>query len=70
MSLQNDAHVYISGIKIFNSLQSNLTTLVDKQAQFKVALKKYLITHSFYSIDEFIFSNNSKCNVFLLPWVL
>jgi hypothetical protein len=52
---------YYAGIKIFNSLPSNLSTLIDKQAQFKVALKKYLITHSFYSVDEFILSNNSKC---------
>jgi hypothetical protein len=48
-------------IKIFNSLPTNLTTLIDKQAQFKVALKKYLITHSFYSVDEFILSKNSNC---------
>jgi hypothetical protein len=52
--------VYYAGIKIFNSLPSNLTTLIDKLAQFKVALQKYLITHSFYSVDEFILSNNSK----------
>jgi hypothetical protein len=31
---------YYAGIKIFNSLPSNLTTLIDKQVQFKVALKK------------------------------
>jgi hypothetical protein len=35
----------------FLSLPSNLTVL--KQIQFKIAL------HSFYSVDEFMFSNNS-----------
>jgi hypothetical protein len=52
---------YYAGIKIFHSLPWNLTTLIHKQVQFKVALKKYLSTHSFYSVDEFILSNNSKC---------
>jgi hypothetical protein len=31
-------------VDIFNSLPSNLITLIDKHSQFKVALKKYLIT--------------------------
>jgi hypothetical protein len=30
---------YYAGVKIFNSLPSNLSTLIDKQVQFKVALK-------------------------------
>jgi hypothetical protein len=29
-------------------------------AQFKVALKRYLITHSFYSVDEFIMFTNKS----------
>jgi hypothetical protein len=37
---------YYASIKIFNSLPSNITALIDKHAQFKVALKRYLITHS------------------------
>jgi hypothetical protein len=41
---------YYAGINIFNSLPSSLTGLINKKAQFKVALKRYLITHSFYSI--------------------
>jgi hypothetical protein len=52
---------YYASIKIFSSLPSNVTTFIDKPAQFKVALKKYLITHFFYSVDEFILANNSKC---------
>jgi hypothetical protein len=34
--------VYYAGIKIFNSLPSNLRSLMNKKAQFKVALKKIL----------------------------
>jgi hypothetical protein len=34
--------------------------LINKKAQFKVALKRYLITYTFYSVDEFlIFINKS-----------
>jgi hypothetical protein len=48
---------YYAGI---NSLPSSLTSLINKKEQFKVALKGYLITHSFYSVDEFLmFTNNS-----------
>jgi hypothetical protein len=43
---------YNAGIKIFNSLLSNLRSLMNKMAQFKVALKRYLNTHSFYSVEE------------------
>ncbi|KDR21144.1 hypothetical protein L798_04073, partial [Zootermopsis nevadensis] len=35
-------------------LPSNLTSLVNKKEQFKVASKRYLITHSFYSVNVFI----------------
>jgi hypothetical protein len=51
---------YFAGIKIFNSLPSNLTSLVNKKAQFKLALKRYLITHSFYSVDEFLMFTNKS----------
>jgi len=27
---------------------------MNKKAQFKVALKRYLNTHSFYSVEEFL----------------
>jgi hypothetical protein len=48
---------YYSGIKIFNSLSSSLTSL---KGTIQSSIKKYLITHSFYSVDEFlIFTNNS-----------
>jgi hypothetical protein len=52
---------YYAGIKIFNSLPANVTTLINIQVQFKVALKRYLNTHSFYSVEEFMLLSNLKC---------
>jgi hypothetical protein len=48
---QKGAH-YV-GIKIFNSLLPSLKTILDKET-FKVALKRCLNTHTFYSVDEFL----------------
>jgi len=45
--------VSYSGIRIFNSLPRSITNLKNDKTQFKVALKKSLNTHSFYSVDEF-----------------
>ena len=42
-----------SGIRIFNSLLRSITNLKSEKTQFKVALKKFLNAHSFYSMDEF-----------------
>jgi hypothetical protein len=51
---------YSAGIKIFNSLPSNFRSLTNKKTQFKVTLKRYLNTHCFYSIEEFLtFKNDS-----------
>ena len=41
------------GIRIFNSLPQTITNLKNKKTHFKVALKKFLNAHSFYSVDEF-----------------
>jgi hypothetical protein len=38
---------YYAGIKIFNSLLSNLRSITNKKARFKVSLKRYLNTYSF-----------------------
>jgi hypothetical protein len=46
-------NAYYEGIKIFNILQFCLTSLVNKKVQSKAALKRYLITHCFYSLNEF-----------------
>jgi hypothetical protein len=49
---QKGAHY--AGIKIFNSLPPSLKTISDKKEIFKIALKRYLNTHTFYSVDEFL----------------
>jgi hypothetical protein len=43
-----------SGVRIFNSLPCSLTILKNKRAKFKVALERYLNTHSLYAVDEFL----------------
>ena len=45
-------HASYSGIRIFNSLPQSITNLKNEKTQFKVALKKFLNAHSFYSMDE------------------
>jgi len=42
-----------SGIKIFNSLPRSITSLKNEKTQFRIALKKFIYAHSFYSVDEF-----------------
>jgi hypothetical protein len=44
----------------FSSLPSSLTSLVNKKAQFKAALKKYLSTQSLCSVDEFLMFTNES----------
>jgi hypothetical protein len=45
---------YYSGIKIFSNLPASLRNLMKEKVKFKGALKQYLNTHSFYSVDEFL----------------
>ena len=45
--------VYYSGIKVFNDLPRALNDIASKPGKFRSALKKFLQTHSFYSLDEF-----------------
>jgi hypothetical protein len=47
-------NAFHSGIRIFNSLPRSLTNLKNEEAQFKVALRRYLNVLSFYSVDEFL----------------
>jgi hypothetical protein len=42
-----------------NSLLSSLRSM-NRKVQFKVALKKYLNTHSFYFVEEFLTSKNDS----------
>jgi hypothetical protein len=44
---------FYSGIRSFNSLPCSLINLKNEKAQFKVALRRYLNAHSFYSVNEF-----------------
>jgi hypothetical protein len=41
------------GIRIFNRLPLSLISLKNEKTKFKAALRKYLNTQSFYSVDEF-----------------
>ena len=45
--------VYYSGIKIFNGLLKAIKDISSKPKKFKMALKHYMQTHSFYSFNEF-----------------
>jgi len=44
--------------KSFNSLPPSVTVLKNELAKFKATLRKYLHTHSFYSLDEFFMSED------------
>ena len=44
---------FYAGIKIFSSLPCSLTIPKNEKATFNLALRKYIHTHSFYSVDEF-----------------
>jgi hypothetical protein len=46
--------VYYSSVKIFNSLSKVIKGISSEPKRFKIALKHYLLTHSFYSLDEFL----------------
>ena len=46
--------VYFSGIKLYNSLPSNIKCASGNIDKFKKLLKTYLKTNSFYSVDEFL----------------
>jgi len=44
--------VYYSGTEIFNSLLKAIKGISFKPKKFTIALKLYLLTHSFYTLDE------------------
>jgi hypothetical protein len=51
---------YYSGIKAFNNLPTYIKNLLQtKKKQFKWALKEFLHSHSFYSLNDFY--NYNKC---------
>jgi len=49
----NRGEFFYIGIKVFNALPSPIKDISGNPKTFKVALKHYLLTHSFYSLDEF-----------------
>jgi hypothetical protein len=44
---------YFSGIKLFNHLPLNTKSLSNEITLFKLALKRFLNLHSFYSVEEY-----------------
>jgi thiamine pyrophosphokinase len=44
--------LYYSGIKIFSHLPQNIKNLSWNVKKFKLALKKFLLMGSFYTLDE------------------
>jgi hypothetical protein len=50
---QKGAYRYYSGIKIFNNLPLEIKNVADNQKKFKTALKKFLYTYSFYTLEEY-----------------
>jgi len=51
------------GVKIFNSLPSNIQSYRNDRKRFKNKLYRYLIIHSFYSVNEFLECKIYKDNV-------
>jgi len=48
---------YYTGIRVFNSLPSQIKELCPIRNQFKRALKNFLYFHSFYNLDEYFSCN-------------
>jgi hypothetical protein len=45
--------VYYQGIKIYNNLPKTIKELSGDKNKFKLALKRYLLHNSFYSLKEY-----------------
>jgi len=45
--------VFYSGIKIYNHLPTAIKDLSDDKNKLKLALKRYLLHNSFYSLEEY-----------------
>jgi len=50
---------FYASIKIFNILLHSLKILKHDKAKFKAALRKYLNTQHFYSVDDFDVSTSN-----------
>jgi hypothetical protein len=45
--------VYFTGIKLFHNLPLEVKEIVQIPKQFKISLRRYLITHCFHDLDEY-----------------
>jgi len=45
---------YYLGIKFFNNLPLEIKNVAGNQKNFKIALKKFLHTYSFYTVEEYL----------------
>jgi len=54
---------HYSGIKIFESLPQDVKTYIDNPRTFKKAVKIFLYTNSFYSLNEYYDNNNTRINL-------
>jgi hypothetical protein len=43
-------------MNIFNNVPSDLESLMNEKASFKISLKRYLNTHTIYAVDEKLLS--------------
>jgi hypothetical protein len=57
--------VYYLGIKIYNSLPSDIKNFSNNPKKFKTLLKTFLYTNCFYSLDEYSNVNKGKKQTFL-----
>ena len=51
--------VLYSSIKVFNALPMTVKSISSNPKQFKVTLKNYLLSHSYYNLDEFFSVQNA-----------
>jgi hypothetical protein len=54
--------VRYTGIKLFNNLPWNIKEIVGSSKQFKIALRRYLVTHCFYDLVEYYQVNEWRLN--------
>jgi len=53
--------VHFTGVKIFNNLPRELKQLAVTPNKFKRTLREYLVSHCFYSLDEYFRMNCDTC---------
>jgi hypothetical protein len=49
--------IFYSGIRIFNSLPNEIFECKNNKSHFRAALRRYLVSHSFYSVEELLMYN-------------